>query len=137
MARTFDALQEWETYVPAVDGDAGPERELYAEAPDKALTCELRYLTAAQIKGYERVVFRNLKAANQVRDKGEELARRMFTENVRNVRNYAPNGRPLTTGDEVWDDGEPEVINDLSVAMQSRSRLEEGLGKRLSSRSVT
>lgn len=131
MGRKFSSIDEWETYVPNVDG----EQALYADDPDAAFTVELRFLTARELKEYEKIL--RVQHASQIDAAAREYAKKLFCDNVRNVRNYAPRGEDLTTGEQLWEHGEPQVINDISKAMQDRSRLEAGLAKKLSSPSVS
>ena len=132
MGRRFQQIEEWEIYVPGVDDDA--DRIDFEE--DEAFTVELRFLSARQVKEYERIL-RKAKHKSEIPGLAEEYARRRFCDNVRNVRNYAPRGVDLTTAEEVWQEGEPAVINDINAAMQDRSRLEAGLAKKLRSASAT
>jgi hypothetical protein len=128
VARKFSAIDDWETFVPDIDD----ERELYEENPEEAFTCEVRYLTAREVKEYDRV-FRKARHESQIANLAEQYAKKIFCENIRNVRNYAPEGVELKTSEEVYDHGEPHVINKISEAIKDRSRLEAGLAKKLSS----
>lgn len=132
MGRKFSVIEEWEVYVPDVDD--GADRAEFDEA--EAFTVEIRYLTARDVKQYERIL-RTAKTRSEMDRVAEEYARRMFCDNVRNVRNYAPRGVDITTSEEVWNEGEPCVINDITRAMRERSRLEAGLAKKLRSQSAT
>jgi regulator of sigma D len=134
MARKFDAIDEWETYV--VGTDNGSERELFEEHPEQALTCEVRHLSAREIDQYERILYR-VRNQSQVGEAAATFAKKLFCENVRNVKNYAPRGVALESSEAVWADGEKCVIDDIVEALRQRSRLEDGLAKKLSSRSAT
>lgn len=131
MARIFDRINEWETYVP----DIGNERALFASDPGNAFTVEIRYLNARAAKQYDRIWQRA--AVDDALIKADEADLRMFAENVRNVRNYAPNGEMISTGGQLWEQGERVVIADIQAAIQLRSRLDAGLEKKLNSRSST
>jgi len=126
VGRKFRTIDEWEIYVPGVDD--GADRFDFDE--EEAFTVELRFLSAREIKEYERIL-RKAKSQSEIAMVADEYARRMFVDNVRNVRNYAPRGVELTTAEEVWNDGEPDVINDITAAIRNRSRLEAGLVKKL------
>lgn len=128
MARKFSMIEEWETYVPGIEESL--DRSEYDE--EDAFSVELRFLTARELKEYERMLH-SITHKSQIRKAAAEYARKMFCDNVRNVRNYAPCGVDITTSDDLWNDGEPHVINDITAAMKDRSKLEEGLAKKLKS----
>jgi len=130
MARRFNKISEWEVYVP----DVGNERSVFAHTPEDAFTVEVRWLTARKAREFERLES-PANDAQTVSEALQEAARQLFIQNVRGVKNYAPNGIELTTGEEVWEHGEPDVINDIAAAVRNRAYLDAGLGKVLGSRS--
>lgn len=134
MARKFDAIDEWELYVPGIDN--GAERQLFEDKPEEAFTVEIRHLSDREINQYERILYR-VRNQGQVAEAAETFAKKLFCENVRNVKNYAPRGTGLTTSEEVWAAGEKCVVDDIVEAIRQRSRLEDGLAKKLRSRSAT
>ena len=134
MARIFDEIDEWEPYVPGIDG--GRERELFLDDPDTTLTVEIKFLSKNEKDSYARIARR----AERMKTPGkseEEHIRRLFRDHVRNVRNYVFNGVPVTGGEELFDASDADLTSDVVMAMMDRSSLERGLAKKLRSPSVT
>jgi hypothetical protein len=130
MAREFLKIDEWEDWVPPLDG----ERDLYRHEPDEALVMELRFLSKEQREHYQRISekFQRLGAAASRSD--VRSMRQMFVDNVRNVRNYTVDGAPVTTGAELFDvNGDVLLIVAVTEALTLRSTLDRGLSKKLRS----
>lgn len=140
MARIFEDIAEWETYVPDIDN----ERALFIDSPDEALTVEIRCLTAEErdafIDSMQRAIdaestkARGKTAPHIARKHHDRMAKRLLSECVRNVRNYvmpARLGGAITTGAELAERGEDAVKGDIIEAVLSMSRLSEGLAKKL------
>jgi hypothetical protein len=129
--RTFTKIDEWELWVPPVDG----ERELYETDPDEAVTMELRFLTKEQRDYYQRAAER-YKRNGRTHSADEKAARQLLDENVRNIKNYGEEGNLVKTGAELFDfDGDNEIAVAVTTALFDRSSLEKGLAKKLRSRS--
>lgn len=134
MARIFESIDEWEVYVPGIDG--GRERELLADDPEHVLTMEIRFLSKAEKDAYARMARRIEKSKIPGRSE-EEHIKRLFTEHVRNVKNYTFNGVPVTDGAELWEAGDSDIAADVVMALMDRSSLDKGLRKKLLSPSAT
>ena len=98
MARIFDPIDEWELYIPSVSG----ERDLFRDDPDNALTCEVRFLSKNELDRYTRIAQRAARMGPAKAD--EEHVRSLLRDNVRNVRNYSMNGKPITDGEGIYDE---------------------------------
>jgi hypothetical protein len=130
MAREFVKIQEWEDWVPPMDG----ERDLYQSNPDEAVIMELRFLTKEQRDHYQRISekYQRMGAATSRSD--VRSMRQMFEDNVRNVRNYSVDGAPVTTGGELFDvNGDVHMIAAVAEALTFRASLDRGLAKKLRS----
>jgi hypothetical protein len=134
MARIFESIEEWEVYVPGIDG--GRERELLADDPDNALSMEIRFLSKSEKDAYARMARRVEKAKIPGRSE-EEHIRRLFLEHVRNVRNYTFNGVPVLDGEAIWNASDSDLCADVVMALMDRSSLDKGLRKKLLSPSAT
>lgn len=126
MARVFDKVDEWEVYVPFC------ERAAFVNDASEAFTVEIRFLVARERRELDRrimaAVERDASGAAAV---AEAMARRLFCENVRNIRNYSPNGTEIKTSELLFDEGEPDIVNEIEGAMRNRSLLDGGLAKKL------
>jgi hypothetical protein len=128
MARIFESLSdEWVTYTPAVFDN----RE--SEDP---VTCEVRPMTVAEAKAYENRVGVSFIGAERMSRKrvADEVAKvrsiaaKILESRCRNVSNYAP-GHVITTGADLAQFGESDMITDILDAITSISKLSEGLKK--------
>lgn len=133
MAREFVKVDEWEDWVPPMEG----ERELYLKDPEDALVMELRFLTKEQRDHYERLANKHRKAG-AMSSADVAAMRQMFSDNVRNIRNYIVDGAPVTTGDELFEvNGDTAMIMAVTQALMERSALDKGLAKKLRSGSAS
>lgn len=128
MPRNFNH-QEWETYVPDVDS----ERDL-CRAGEPCITMEIKIVTQGDRKRYESQLAREkrIRKSGGGESPDEIVARQILADNVRNITNYSINGRPITDGADLYDRGDPDIIADAVLAINSRSNLDEGLAKKLS-----
>lgn len=126
MARKFDAIEEWETYVPLC------ERQCFAKTPNEAFTVEVRYLSARERRQLDtKIMVAAASDASDAHAVAERAAKGIFCSNVRNVRNYAPNGTPIETAEAFFDQGEADMVNEVEAAMRNRQVLDGGLAKKL------
>jgi len=128
MARHFQMIDEWETWIP----DVGNEREIYKVDPDNALTMELRHLTKEQVQQYTN-------AARRYVLSGDETAAKtnidgMIQNHVRNITGYSIDGVAIVTGIDLCERGEEVIKSEAIKALLSRSSLDEGLAKKLNPR---
>lgn len=64
----------------------------------------------------------------------EESSRRVFFENLKNPVGFRTlGGRALTTPEEIWADGAPQLVQELLLAIEDESHLEAGLRDRFAS----
>jgi len=119
-------LEEWEEYVPDVEG----QRELFLDEPMEAVTVELRRVSKAELKRYHRA---STRASNggTLTDADLKLARDMFVDHVRNVKNYRIGGVAVLDGGELYDTDDIDLIRDISTALVNRGVLDKGLAKKL------
>ena len=133
MGRHYAQINEWEVYVPDVDN----ERELFEETPDEALTVEVKHLSRKQLNDVlaasERTTKRNGKASKA----DEKLVEKMFRDNVRSVSNFTIGNESIETGAQLYEQGDPDLIADISKALVDRASLDKGLAKNLQSGSAS
>lgn len=126
MGISREAIDEWEEYVPDVEG----QRELFFDDPDEAMTVEIRFLSRDDLKQYTRAIERANRG--QPASKADtKLAEQMFSENVRNVRNLVIADVPIETGADLYASNEVELLRDISEALIVRSKIDNGLAKKL------
>lgn len=133
MGLNLTKLDEWSLWVPDID-DA---RRAYADGDDSVVMMELRFLTKAQRDQCQRMLSRMGKnGASSSAD--ESSLRRIFEDNVRNVRNVHEGDRAITTGGDLYDlDGMDAFLAMVFEALFHRASLEEGLAKKLRSPSAS
>jgi hypothetical protein len=127
VARNRIKLDEWELYIPNVDG----QRESFEAGDGTAITVEIRHLTKRQREMYQRLV---AQAAHRPEKRAsvKTKMRDLIAENVRNVQNYVIEGEPILTGAELFDaDDDEDLVADITKALFSRGHLEGGLAKKL------
>lgn len=121
MARIVQKLEEdWVTYVPDVDGN---------RLDENPLTVEIRPLSTEELRAYNRglaAMGPKLSAKAQAK-RADKVALRIFSDRVRNVRNYTVLGRKIETGADLFQHGEIIVQDDVWEALVNISTLSEGL----------
>ena len=121
--------EDWAEYTPEIDNNRDDP---------SPLTVELLPLSAEDYRRYTHspaAVLR--KAVKDPLGRADAIMATIFSERVRNVRNYSVNGRPITTGAELFRFGEPEVVDDVSTALKNASSLSAGLQKKSNSPSAS
>ena len=115
-------LQDWVTYVPSWLGN----RE-----DDNPITVEIHPLTMRESSSYAEMIVSTPRAGfrSQMKDNSVKVFRRQFIDNVRNIKNLSLNGRPITSGEELWDSPFTDLITEIAEAMNSISTLTEGMVK--------
>lgn len=114
---------EWTEYVP----DIGDNRR-----DPEPFTAEIKPLTYAQYTAYQRAALNGDAMA-----RGDAVVRHVISLCVRGVRNYAPYGRDITTGEELLEYGETAAVNDIFLALQDVTVLGAGLRKKSNSPSAS
>ena len=131
MAREYLKIDEWEKWTPDVDN----ERELLKSNPDKALSMELRFMTLQERKDVQRYGASALRGLLDDDDYNKQMLS-IFKRHVRNVKNYTYNGKPVTTGEELFQAAEEDLVSSVVRALITRSELEAGLVKKYTTRSA-
>lgn len=134
MARHYQSIDEWELYVPGID--KGNERNLYQEDSPEAITLEIAHLSKIELKKYQKAAERTAKAKGSVSDADENLIKDMFSDRVRNIKNYSIGEKQIETGLDLWEYGEQDIILDVTAALVNRQMLDGGLAKKLKLQSV-
>jgi hypothetical protein len=130
MARIYASRETWEKWIPDVDN----ERKIAKKKPDRALSVELKFLTKDEKNAYERMA--NAALAGGIDEKEQDChMRELFRTHVRNIKNYVYDGIEITTGEQLYDCDEIDLIGAITSALSRRSRLEEGMAKNLCIRS--
>jgi len=126
---------EWQDFVPSA---YGIRASLLDGTDPNPVTVEIRPLTAKQARTYERITVLKFRKSGEIdASNAEEVAKRIFTDNVRNVRNYSDrDGHPIESGEDLWDRGEQELVAEVNAAIKNLSELEAGRLDRLRSRSA-
>jgi hypothetical protein len=138
MARKYEQLDQWETWVPDVMTTEGAnEREIFKHNPEEALAMELRFLSLEKRKKYERIASASLRVGLVDDDKAEQYMRQLFADHVRSVKNYWMDGKPVTTGEQLFDAAETDLMLEVTRALLHRSALDRGLAKKLKRGSVS
>lgn len=136
VARRFEGkLEDWIEYVPNLWG----ERELFDVDPDNAITMEIHHLSKADLNKYERMYMSASKRGGNTTSREQEQLKELLKNNVRNIKNVdSPyDGEPITDGGELFERGEGDLVFEVTQALISRSKLEEGMVKKLRLRCVT
>jgi hypothetical protein len=134
MARVFETIDEWELWIPPL----GDEREIFEHDPDQAVTMEIRHLVTKEQRDHYNRIAERYKKTGAAGSAEIQSMRQMFADNVRNVKNYGTADHPITNGAEMFDfEGDNAMIDAVTLALLSRSRLDEGLAKKLKSGSGT
>lgn len=120
-------------YVPEWDG----VREDFVSGKDLSpVEVELHALSASEMRHWKaKVVTRVTKNGRVENPNAEEIARALFTKNVRAVRNLSVNDVPIVTGEQLYDNGDPVLVNEIAEALGDWSQLEAGRRDRLRSQS--
>lgn len=127
-------LQPTVSYVPLAFG----QRQAFVDGLDKEpVTLELRWLTAAEKREYEKAIVLRVGKDRQTIETPNtaKVAEKIVVENVVSVRNYEVNGKPITNGRELWDCEEKEITEEALKALQDTATLEAGRRDSLTSQS--
>jgi hypothetical protein len=122
MARNLEAVAgEWVVYVPDIDDNRND--------PDP-LSVEILPLTAREMREIVNVEAMRGRKSGDTAAAIASAQRKQFVAHVRNVKGYSLGGRPVVEAQDLYDNGEPEVVSDVEAAIQNMSKLSEGdLGK--------
>ena len=125
MARIIPALEEdWVTYVPEFENNRGDPNPV---------TCEIHPISTEELRAYQRGAISGKQDPRANARRADAVAKRIFSERVRNVRNYVY-GKPILTGADLYG-AEQFIQDDVFQALTDLSTLTEGLLGKLPSRS--
>jgi len=126
MGLEFDKFDEWERWVPSIQG----QREEAKTSPDTAASMELRYMTRVERKRFLRLAAKVSAGVMDDADHDKAL-RDILNSHVRNVRNINAAGSPVTEGGQLLNTDDDSLIYEVTQALRERSTLEAGLAKKL------
>ena len=108
------------TYTP----ELGDNRDL--DEKDQ-MYCDLLPMTGEEIRAYQRAMVGVKPGSAQAIRKAETVVKRIISERVVCIYNYADiKGVPITNGDDLFERGEPAMIDEMYEALTSISKLKEG-----------
>ena len=111
------------TYIPELGGN----RDL-DEAEQVA--CELLPMTGEELRAYQRTMVGVKPSSAQALKKAEAIVKRIITERVISLENYADiKGVSVTNGEELFSRGEPPMVDEIYIALSDIARLKEGQRK--------
>lgn len=114
---------DWQWYVPMLHGNREAAEPFMVELKTPAY-------------GYVRATI--TKRAGASPEKRAEIDRAGFVDHVRGVRNLTLDGRPVTSGEELWRFGveqnriAPDLFLEVFQALDDQAKLHEGLARGLS-----
>lgn len=101
----------------------------------------IKYLSNPQVRDYAVRVTkatRNTTTPESAVEKGLDVQRQQFIENVVRVENYSlPDGTQVTTAEQLYDNGDQSLIREVIQAMESVALLTAGQRKNSSGPSAT
>ena len=110
-------------YIP----ELGDNRELEEE---EQISCSLLPMTGEEIRAYQRAMVGVKPSSQQAMKKAEAVINRIITERVVSIDNYSDiKGNPILNGEELFERGEPALIDEIYEALSSISRLKRGQRK--------
>lgn len=111
------------TYVPELGGNRDLEES-------EQVFCELLPMTGEELRAYQRVMVGVKPGSSQALKKAEQVIKRIISERVVSIQNYSDiKGNQILNGEELYERGEPPMIDELYEALSSISRLREGQRK--------
>lgn len=121
------AKDEWRTYIfEAFDNRLDPD----------PVTMEIHWLSGQEYRKYrDKLKIRT--GHGDVSTNQEQINRKLLANNVRNIKDYRINNKPITTGEELYDYGEPDVVDEILDVLTNISRLEDGELGKLNSQSAS
>lgn len=121
---------KWYVYAPDVMVGETNNRDL---PESEQVTVEVHPLNNGESQHYQEMV--KIKGRPGKRDgfklNSAEVRRKMFIDNVKNLKNLTLEGKAMDVAD-LYDEGQPEIVNDIIGAIEDISKLEEGERKNLS-----
>ena len=110
-------------YIPEL-GDNRDQEE------SEQIAFEVLPMTGDELRAYQRTMVGVKPGSAQALKKAEQVVRRIISERVVSITNYADiKGNPITTGEELYDRGEPPMIDEIYDALSNISKLRGGQRK--------
>jgi len=107
--------------------ELGDNRELETE---EQIYCSLLPMTGEEIRAYQKAMIGVKPSSPQAMKKAEAVIRRIITERVVSISNYSDiKGNPIVDGQELFERGEPALIDEIYEALSSISKLKRGVRK--------
>jgi hypothetical protein len=103
-------------------------------------TVYIKYVSNPQVRDYAvrvTAATRHSKTPESAVEKGLDVQRQQFIENVVKVENYSVDGAPVTTAEQLYDSGDQALIKEIIQAMESIALLTAGQRKNFSGPSDT
>ena len=115
---------KWRVYVPDFEIGGQNNRDLPAK---EQVTVEVHALTYGEQQSYgEMMRLKGKPNRGGFKTNSADVNKRMFCDNVKNITNLTIDGAPLEDPLKLYEEGPPEMVNDIIEAIQSISKLEEG-----------
>lgn len=128
--RSYKGKNYWIEYTPDFELGDVSNRSLPKE---ERITVEIHPLSYGEQKSYAARVKMIGKAGKKgFKFNTSEIDKSMFIENVRTVTNLSIDGDLVTTPDQLYEDGHPDLVSNIVDALQDISVLEEGDSKNFS-----
>lgn len=111
MARNIKKL-DWHLYIPKWDGN---------DKDENPISVEVHPLNHFELQKYG-------KASEEAKKDPEytlNLAKKMFVDNVRNIKNLKVNDVSIETSDALWNLGISQIMNEISECILDLSKLQE------------
>ena len=108
-----------------------PELDDNRDKPEDEQTwCELLPMTGEEIRAYQRTMIGVKPGSSQAMRKAENIVQRIISERVVSISKYDDiRGNPITNGAELFERGEPAMVDELYEALSSISKLKAGQRK--------
>jgi len=119
-------MQEQEdsrTYIPELGGNRDLEES-------EQVSCEVLPMTGEELRAYQRTMVGVKPGSSQALKKAEAVIKRIISERVVSIENYADiKGASITNGEELFLRGEPPMVDEVYAALSDISKLREGQRK--------
>ena len=119
----MEEQEDSRTYIPELGGNRDLEQ-------DEQVSCEVLPMTGEELRAYQRAMVGVKPNSAQALKKAEAIVKRIITERVISLENYADiKGVSITNGEELFARGEPPMVDEIYAALSDISKLKEGQRK--------
>jgi hypothetical protein len=108
--------KDWLVFTPEYNDNAKLE---------KPMTCEVHALLHGEVKEYADITTFERTKSGKVDTNVQEVERKKFIENVRNVKNCTIRNRTIDNAVDLWTYGEPDLVQEIVDAMDNFSVLDK------------